>query len=194
MILGECTVASLTDNEKFINFLLPNCFEHRLQEQFKRYGQARWSISARVFFVCWINKKQLLFHNVVLRWMKMLFLSNFLSRSKFSLKERTEKREWEEIFPPRGGKIGNFFFPCFLGRIACLVFHHSHACIYVFSLCFHPFIKTLRNFVSVFCSMLCFVPFLLLIFLSVCSESVFFCCFFETFKPEFLLMSFMGFC
>lgn len=31
-----------------------------------------------------------------------------------------------------------------------LVFHHSHACIYVFSLCFRPFIKTLRNSVRVF--------------------------------------------
>lgn len=63
-----------------------------------------------------------------------------------------------------------------------LVFHHSHACIYVFLYAFRPFIKTFRNFVSVFCSTLRFYRFLLLVF-PLCSAlnstRVFSCCFFK---------------
>lgn len=60
-----------------------------------------------------------------------------------SMKTFSSNENWYE----KWGRLGRKTFGAENFR---LVFHHSHACIYVFSLCFRPFIKTLRNFVSVF--------------------------------------------
>lgn len=63
-----------------------------------------------------------------------------------------------------------------------LVFHHSHASMYVFSLCFRPFIKTFRNFVSVFALRSVFCFFAAAFSLSVCLESKFFSAAFSNFQ------------
>jgi hypothetical protein len=86
---------------------------------------------------------------VRLRALLLCFFGRFSFNAFFGW-EKPEKKKGENVFGAENFR---------------LVFHHSHACIYVFSLCFRPFIKTARNFVSVFCSshsLALFLPFLLL--------------------------------
>lgn len=100
------------------------------------------------------------------------FLLNGKLSSQFGWSEKQENRS-SSLFS--GVKM-------FGAKNFRLVFHHSHACIYVFSLCFRPFIKTFRNFVKVFCSMLRFLAFFAAHFPSLCAWSRFFSAGFSNFQ------------